>query len=60
MCIVLMPLTYSISDGILMGVISYVLIHLLSFTMKDRDARNDINWGTILLAILFICRYAFL
>ena len=25
-CIVLMPLTYSISDGILMGVISYVLI----------------------------------
>ena len=59
-CIVLMPLTYSISDGILMGVISYVLIHLLSFTMKDRDARNNINWGTILLAVLFICRYAFL
>ena len=59
-CIVLMPLTYSISDGILMGVIAYVLIHLLSFTMKDRDARNNINWGTILLAVLFICRYAFL
>ena len=59
-CIVLMPLTYSISDGILMGVIAYVLIHMLSFTMKDRDARNNINWGTILLAVLFICRYAFL
>ena len=59
-CIVLMPLTYSISDGILMGVISYVLIHMMSFTMKDRDARNNINWGTILLAVLFICRYAFL
>ena len=55
-----MPLTYSISDGILMGVISYVLIHLLSFTLKDKDARNNINWGTILLAVLFICRYAFL
>ena len=36
-CIVLMPLTYSISDGILMGVISYVLIHLLSGTLKDKD-----------------------
>ena len=60
LCIVLMPLTYSISDGILMGVISYVLIHLLSGTFKDIDARNNMNWGTILLAILFICRYAFL
>ena len=59
-CIVLMPLTYSISDGILMGVISYVLIHLLSGTLKDKDARNNMNWATILLAILFICRYAFL
>ena len=59
-CIVLMPLTYSISDGILMGVISYVLIHLLSGTLKDKDERNNINWATILLTILFICRYAFL
>lgn len=59
-CIVMMPLTYSISDGILMGVISYVLIHLLSGTLKDKDARNNMNWATILLAVLFICRYAFL
>ena len=59
-CIVMMPLTYSISDGILMGVISYVLIHLLSGTLKDKDERNNINWATILLAVLFICRYAFL
>jgi AGZA family xanthine/uracil permease-like MFS transporter len=59
-CIVMMPLTYSISDGILMGVISYVLIHLLSGTLKDKDARNNMNWATILLAVLSICRYAFL
>ena len=59
-CIVMMPLTYSISDGILMGVISYVLIHLLSGTLKDKDARNNMNWATILLAVLFISRYAFL
>ena len=59
-CIVLMPLTYSISDGILMGVISYVLIHLLSGKFKDKDERNNINSATILMAILFVCRYAFL
>ena len=59
-CIVLMPLTYSISDGILLGVISYELIHLLSGKLKDKDERNNINWATILLAVLFICRYAFL
>ena len=59
-CIVLMPLTYSISDGILMGVISYVLIHMLSGTLKDKDERNNMNWATILLAVLFVCRYAFL
>lgn len=59
-CIVLMPLTYSISDGILLGVISYVLIHLLSGKLKDKDERNNINWATIFLAVLFICRYAFL
>ena len=59
-CIVLMPLTYSISDGILMGVISYVLIHLLTGTLKDKDERNNINWATVLLAVLFVCRYAFL
>ena len=59
-CILLMPLTSSISDGILMGVISYVLIHLLSGKLKDEDERNNMNWATILLAILFICKYAFL
>ena len=59
-CIVLMPLTYSISDGILMGVISYVLIHLLTGTFHDKDERNNINWATICLAVLFILRYAFL
>ena len=51
-CIVMMPLTYSISDGILMGVISYVLVHLLSGTFKDKDERNSMNWATVCLAIL--------
>ena len=59
-CIVMMPMAYSISDGILMGVISYMLIHLLSGTLKDKDAHNNMNRATILLAVLFVCRYVFL
>ena len=60
LAMVAMPILYSISDGILMGVISYVAIHLLSGTLKDKDERNNINWATILLSVLFVCRYAFL
>lgn len=53
-CIAFMPLTYSISDGILMGLISWVLIHVLSGKVKD------LNAGMIILAVLFILKYAFL
>lgn len=53
-CIAFMPLTYSISDGILMGLISWVLIHVLSGKYKE------LNVGMIILAVLFILKYAFL
>lgn len=53
-CIAFMPLTYSISDGILMGLISWVLIHVCSGHYKD------LNIGMVILAILFILKYAFL
>ena len=59
-CIALMPMTYSISDGILIGVISYVLLHLCCGTMKEEDQRNNVTIGTIILAVLFILRYALL
>ena len=59
-CIALMPTTYSISDGILIGVISYVLLHLCTGTLKEEDPRNNVNVGTIVLAVLFILRYALL
>lgn len=54
LCIVLMPLTYSISDGILIGLIFWVAIHLLSGNYKL------LNKGSIVLAILFILKYVFL
>ncbi len=53
-CIAFMPLTYSISDGILMGLISWVLIHVCSGKYKD------LNLGMIILSILFVLKYAFL
>lgn len=53
-CIAFMPLTYSISDGILMGLISWVLIRVCCGRIKD------LNAGMIILAILFILKYAFL
>lgn len=53
-CIAFMPLTYSISDGILMGLISWVLLHVFCGKYKD------LNVGMIILSILFILKYAFL
>ncbi len=53
-CIIFMPLTYSISDGILMGLITYVLLHTLTGNWKN------VNIGSYILAVLFILKYAFL
>ena len=53
-CIILMPLTYSISDGILLGLITYVLIRLCAGRWRD------LNIGMCILTILFILKYAFL
>ena len=52
--IVTIPLAYSISDGILIGVISYVLCHAVAGKFKD------ISITMWILAILFICKYIFL
>ena len=53
-CIACMPLTYSISDGILLSLITWVLLHLLTGNAKK------LNRGMIIMAILFILKYALL
>jgi len=53
-CIAAMPFFYSISEGISMGVISYVGIKLLSGKTKD------ITILMYVLALLFILKYIFL
>ena len=52
--IIMMPLAYSISDGILIGVISYVLCHAVAGKFKD------ISVTMWILAALFICKYIFI
>ena len=52
--IILMPVAYSISDGILIGVISYVLMHAVSGKFKE------ISIPMWVLAVLFICKYIFI
>lgn len=54
LCIIAMPLFYSISEGISIGVISYVLINLVCKKVKD------INPVMYVLAVLFILKYIFL
>ncbi|MFR9134497.1 NCS2 family permease [Frisingicoccus sp.] len=55
-CIAAMPFFYSISEGIAMGVISYVAIHLLTGKYKEKK----IGALMYVLAILFILKYIFL
>ena len=54
LCIIAMPLFYSISEGISFGVISYVLINLVC------GKREKITPLMYVLAALFIAKYAFL
>lgn len=54
LCIIAMPLFYSISEGISIGVISYVLINLVCKKSKD------INPIMYVLTVLFILKYIFL
>ena len=49
-----MPLTFSISDGILLGLICYVLMQTFSGHWKE------LRISTIIMAVLFVLKYALL
>ncbi|MBQ7839757.1 MAG: NCS2 family permease [Lachnospiraceae bacterium] len=51
-----MPLAYSISEGIAIGVISYTLLNLITGKAKEKN----INWLMYVLTVLFILKYVFL
>ena len=52
-CILAMPFFYSISEGIAMGVISYVAINLLSGKAKEKK----LSTLMYVLAVLFVAKY---
>ena len=54
--IIAMPFMYSISEGISMGVISYVVINLITGKAKEKK----ISLLMYILAILFVLKYIFL
>ncbi len=54
LCVLSMPLLYSISEGIAIGVISYVIIHVICGKAKK------ITPLMYVLAVLFVCKYIFL
>ena len=49
--IIMMPLAYSISDGIVFGVISYIVLKLLA------GKRKDISLMTVAVGIIFILKF---
>ena len=53
-CIITMPLAYSISDGILLGMISYVVLNAISGKFKK------ITPTMYILALLFVLKYIFI
>ena len=55
-CIAAMPFFYSISEGISMGVISYVVLNLVT----GKAAEKKISILMYILAVLFILKYIFL
>lgn len=55
-CIGAMPFFYSISEGIPMGVISYVALNLLSGRFREKK----LSALMFVLAVLFILKYIFL
>jgi AGZA family xanthine/uracil permease-like MFS transporter len=54
LCLLAMPLMYSIAEGIAIGVVSYVIINLICGKSKK------ITPLMYVLAVLFICKYIFL
>lgn len=61
MTITMMPLAYSIGDGLTIGVIAYVLINVLyNIFFAKSGEKKKVSIVMIVLAIVFICKLFFL
>ena len=55
-----MPLTYSIGDGLTLGVLSYVLVNIVYNLIAKKEDRKKISVVVIILAILFALKLIFI
>ena len=58
--ILAMPLTYSIGDGLTLGVLSYVFVNLIYNLFAPADKRKKVSIVMIVLAVLFILKLVFI
>ncbi len=55
-----MALTYSIGDGLTIGILSYVIINLVYNIFAKPEDREKVSWVMIILGILFLIKLLFL
>lgn len=55
-----MALTYSIGDGLTLGILSYVVINLLYNMVAKKEERREISKVMIVLSVLFVIKLAFM
>lgn len=55
-----MPLTYSIGDGLTLGILSYVIINVVYNMFSTKENKKYISPVMIVLSILFILKLAFM
>ena len=60
MLIAAMAFTYSIGDGLTLGVLSYVVINLLYNLIAPKEERKRISAVMVVLALLFVLKLIYL
>lgn len=57
-----MPLTYSIGNGLTLGILSYVIINVIYniFFAKSSENKHKVSWIMIVLAIIFVLKLVLL
>ena len=52
--IIMMPFAYSISDGIVFGVVSYIILKVFTGRWKE------VTWPTVIVGIIFVMKFIFI
>ncbi len=58
--IALMPMTYSIGDGLMIGMLSYAILNLIAnITTREAKDRKQVSFVVYILAIIFLLKIIF-